>query len=117
MEMANQLLPTCRIALLLGMAISESLLKRAEAAVKNADPSVFKKSCPFSLGMEDWFSDTLTILKNPPRKQQKSMSLEKEKSWQNRFERVKKKLRNLQRVFYPRNMTAGLSTLSRRGDA
>ena len=116
MEMANQLLPTCRIALLLGMAISESLLKRAEAAVKNTDPSVLKKSCPFSLGMEDWFSDTLTILKNPPRNQRKSMLLEKEKSWQNRFEMVKK-LRNLQRVFYPRNMTTGLSTLSRRGDA
>ena len=117
MEMANQLLPTCRIALLLGMAISESLLKRAEAAVKNADPrkgKVFPSLLAWKTGLA---IRTLTILKNPPRKQRKSMSLEKEKSWQNRFEMVKKKLRNLQRVFYPINMTAALSTLSRRGDA
>ena len=61
-----------------------------------------------------WFSDSDDFEEPKAKKQRKSMSLEMEKSWQNRFEMVKKKLRNLQRVFYPKipsKMTAGLSTL------
>ena len=64
-----------------------------------------------------------TILKNPikAKKQRKSMSLDKRSLARSGSRQlVKKKLRNLQRAFYPkipRKMTAGLSTLSRRGDA
>ena len=59
------------------MAISESLLKRAEAAFKNADPSVFKKSSPFS-GLA-----IRTILKNPRLKSSGNPC-----RWKNRFEIV-----------------------------
>ncbi len=41
------------------MAISENLLKRIEEkSLKNDNPSVYKRSSPFSLSVEEWFGDS-----------------------------------------------------------
>ena len=64
------------------MVISESLLKRVEGLL-NADPSIFRKGSPFSLSMEEGFSDSDVF-------QCKSLSVEK-KPKENRFELVTEK--------------------------
>ena len=73
------------------MAISESLLKRVEEGLQNANPSIFRKDSPFSLGMEEWFSDSDDVFQAPKSKKRcKSLSLEK-KPKENRFELVTEK--------------------------
>ncbi len=66
------------------MSISKTLLQQAEEATKRADPSLFKKTSPYCLGMEEWFSsDSDEDFQAPrPKKQRKSLSLG------NRFEIV-----------------------------
>ena len=76
----------------LASSISESLLKRVEDGWKNADPSIFKKASPFSLGMEEWFDSDLDDDFRAPKtkKRCKSLTLEK-KLKENRFELVTEK--------------------------
>ena len=69
------------------MAISESLLKQVEEGLQNADSSIFKKGSPFSLGMEEWFSDPDEIFRAPRAKKQCKSSMEK-KPKETRFELV-----------------------------
>ncbi len=70
------------------MAISESLLKRIEEkCLKNDNPSLFKSSSPFSLGMEDWFDDSGDEFQAPKAKKPR-MSLSTTKA---RFELVTEK--------------------------
>ena len=76
--------------ILRAMAVSEALLKRVEESLQNADPSIFKKDSPFSLGMEEWFSDSDQDFQAPKTKKRKSLTLEK-KPKEHRFELVSEK--------------------------
>ncbi len=68
------------------MSISMSPVEQIEEEFRSADPSLFKRSSPFSLGMEDWFSDLDEDFRGPkPKMQRKSLSLGEKP---NRFELV-----------------------------
>ena len=60
------------------MAISESLSKRVEEGLQNADPSIFRKDNPFSLGMEEWFRDSDNVFQAPKSKNSVSFCSGKE---------------------------------------
>ena len=60
------------------MAISESLLKRVDEGLQNADPSIFRKDNPFSRGMEEWFRDSDNAFQAPKSKKQCKLLLWKE---------------------------------------
>ena len=85
--------------------------------MQNDDPSIFRKDSPFSLGMEEWFSNSDNVFQAPKSKKRCKSLFPEKKPKENRFELVTEKDgEKSSKGVIPRNTektTAGLTCLRR----